>query len=620
MPKIPKRKETHYKLKVIGKSGLFNMGNEIDVEYLQTTLSIEQLKEIEPVRRVFKRGTLPFDLMMQRELDDERIVNDLIPYLIENELAFFPPITVVILETDRTNTETPIKKLYPKIKINNDFDDGSETIYQKREYGDLFSINILKDEDELQRWFTELTVGPNATLLAIDGQHRLVALQTILNKLPKDEESIYNNLDEELSEKIKNKDFSNLSIPITFIFVPKLYQGNNFGIDLVAGFRKIFVDINRNARKVNEMRNILLDEQDLRAIFTRKLCSKIQEQGIISNSISIDEVEWEKTSRENQLTNPLAVTNVLFLRDIFKEWLIEGKDGTSIKSVMGLDKFSAELDGDKNFTYEDLDVESFSFHQKDFVIKLFNDKYLNEFYLLINSMPYILDRSNIIDSIRKNLNYEISKATTGSSLELLNKIKDVLFDGEEKNIHLKDKAVKLGVDERIKPLSEFQRDKGLDLLRTKLFQIAYFKVVFDLYNDKFIKVMEIFKNNSNFIFDISKERFYLKLWEKVFVSNKSTIDKGLKGHRGYSASNPLIETLSNLIFLFILKNLKDNVEFNLSDEEIELRRDKAKVRVENSFKNKYEIDLSKVYDDEKDISIYSKEFEKEVKRFLKIFD
>lgn len=620
MAKLPKRRESHYKLKVIGKSGLFHMDNEIDVEYLQTTLSIQQINEIEPVRRVFKRGTLPFDMMMQRELDDERIVNDLIPYLLDNELAFFPPITVVILDIDKT-LDTPIKELYPSLKLNNNFDDGSGTIYQKREYGNLFNIDILKDDEELQRWFTELTVGSNATLLAIDGQHRLVALQTILNKLPDDEENIYNNLDETLQEKIKTKDFSKLSIPITFIFVPKLYEGNQYGINLVEGFRKIFVDINRNARKVNEMRNILLDEQDLRSIFTRKLCSMIQETDASSDNISIDEIEWEKNNRENQLSNPLAITNVLFIRDIFSSWLkTEKNEKSSLKQVMGLDTYSADLDNDKNFTYDNLDIQSFSFHQKEFILNIFNKSFLESFYLLINSIPFTKERTSIINEIRDSLNKEILSAKTASEMELLNKIKDVLFDGEEKNIHLKNKAVKLAVDEKIKPLFQLQKIYGLDILRTKLFQISFFNILFGIYNDKVISEIVDFKIFSELIYGLVREKEYQILWEKIFVDNKMVIDKGLKGHRGYSASGPLIETLGSILYLFIIKILEDKkISLQISTENLDLRKEKAKKRIENSFLNKYEIDLSKVYDEEEELQKQLQEFNKEVKDFLKVF-
>lgn len=618
MPTPPKKRESHDKLKVIGKSGLFHMDNRIDVEYLQTTITVEQINEIEPVRRIFKRGTLPFDLMMQRELDDERIITDLIPYLLDNELAFFPPITVVILDVDKT-AEMPIKELYPKLILNNNYQDGDENIYQKREYGNLFNIDILKDGEELQRWFTELTVKPSATLLAIDGQHRLVALQSILNKLPSDEESIYNSLDKNLQEKIKTKDFSNLSIPITFIFVPKLYEGNEHGITLVEGFRKIFVDINRNARKVNEMRNVLLDEQDLRSIFTRKLCAKIQDTSN-SSSITIDEIEWEKTSRENQLSNPLAITNVLFLRDIFAEWVgKQTKSGTDLKIVMGLDEFSSTLDEDENFPYSSLDIDSFSFHQKDFIIDIFNTNYLCAFFNLINSLPFVLKRSEIVNEIRVKLDDEIRCSTTSSEIIFLNKIKDVLFDGEEKNIHLKDPTVKLRVEEEIALLTKFQTEKGLDLVRTKLFQISYYSLFFDLFNDKSIQKIDNFKQFSEFVNQISKTNEFNNLWIEVFVQNKPIIDKGLKGHRGYSASSALIETMKSILLLFIYKIL-NTIELSEAIAIASTKIEKARKRILSSFISKHESDLWKIYDEEKDVTTRINTFEKEIKSFLEILN
>lgn len=618
MAKIPQRKEEHFKLKVIGKSGLFHMDNEIDVEYLQTSVSVEQIEEIVPVRRIFKRGELPFDMMMQRELDDERVVNDLVPYLLDNELSFFPPITVVILDIDRT-TSSSIKALYPKLKLNNNYTDGSGNIYQKREYGNLFSVEILKDEDNLERWYTELTVGSNATLLAIDGQHRLVALQAVLNKLPRDEENIYKNLDNKLQEKIKERDFSTLSIPITFIFVPELYDGNKHNISLVEGFRKIFVDINRNARKVNEMRNVLLDEQDLRSIFTRKLCAKIQENNTAFQMITIDEIEWEKTTKENQLTNPLAITNILFLREMFSDWVgREDKEGkTRIKVAMNLNQYSAELDANKNYLYDDLDVQNFSFQQKELIIDIFNSNYLECFLFVVNSIPLALKRSEIISEIRKDIEAKIENATTPSEIELNDKIKNVLFDGEEKNIHLKDKKVKIFVDSAIKPLMVFQKKYEFDIVRTKLFQVAYFQTLFNLFNDKLLKNIETFNDFSRLVYDLNKNESFIVLWGKFFVHFKNVIDKGLKGNRGYSSSNPLIECLSNIIYLFLIQNFKGN-DIPLNEENFTLKIDKLKLKIKNSFLLKYGNDLQSIFDDQDEIDKKTKEYSREIDKFLEL--
>jgi len=610
---IPQRREEHYKLKVLGKSGIFDMGNDIHVEYLQTSLSIDQIEEISSVRKEFKRGELPFDLMMQREIDDERIKNELIPYLIENELSFFPPITVVILETDsKTGNETKIKEKYPDLTLESNYSDGSN-IFEKRKFGNIFSIDILKDGEEKQRWFSELTVGSNATLLAVDGQHRLIAFQAILNKLSESEKDIYKNLDKTLIEKIKSKDFTNLTIPITFIFIPQLHDGNKQQLSLVEAFRKIFVDINRNARKVNEMRNILLDEQDLRSIFTRKVCGKIQEDNLDFNSISIDEIEWEKTKKENQLSNPLAITNILFLRGIFESWT-----GNDFKIPMNLAQYSKELEFSDEYSYDNLNVEHFSYQQKNFVLSKFEDNYTLSFLKLINSLPHILERSKIVENIKTSVKDRIDNASTQIEITLNSKIEEVLFFGEEKKVHLKDKQVKSLIDELLNNLLKYQKNNSLDIVRTRVFQEAYFNTLFKIFNNKILVNKENFKNFSNFIYDNSKSKEYFDTWKIIFVNNQELLEKAFKGRSGYFRSATLLESFENLLYLFMIKIFKDrNIE--IGKYPMDYIDSIKKNLLENSI-FKYKKDVEKTSSGEEETSEKVDLFIEDFQKIIDLFD
>jgi len=614
---IPQRREEHYKLKVIGKSGIFDMGNDIHVEYLQTSLSVDQIEEISSVRKEFKRGELPFDLMMQREIDDERIKNELIPYLIDNELSFFPPITVVILEVDNNReTSIPIKEKYPAL-VESIYNDGNNT-FEKRKFGNLFSIDILKDENEKERWYTELTVGSNATLLAVDGQHRLIAFQAILNKLTESERDIYRDLDTALLNKIKTRNFSNLTIPITFIFVPQLNEADRQELSLVEAFRKIFVDINRNARKVNEMRNVLLDEQDLRSIFTRKVCGKIQENDLDFDSISLNEIEWEKTKRENQLSNPLAITNILFLREMFSCWVGEKNDGsTSLKIVMNLAQYSKELEISNEYSYDNLDVEHFSYQQKSFILEKFEESYTISFLKLINSLPHVLNRSKLVDKVKVEVENRIRTATTAEEVKFSSKIKEVLFDGEEKKVHLKDKQVKALIDELLKDLIKYQQINVLDIVRTRVFQEAYFNTLFKIFNSKDLIGKDDFEEFSNFIYDNSLTDEYYINWQNIFVENRELLEKSLKGRSGYSRSATLLESFGCLLYLFFVKIFKERgIELRNYPEDYLIN--KKKTLLKNSV-FKYTKDVEKTSSGEEETTEKVEAFEKEFNSFMELF-
>ena len=617
---IPQRREEHYKLKVLGKSGIFDMKNDIYVEYIQTTLSIDQIKEISSVRKEFKRGELSFDLMMQREVDDERIKNELIPYLIENELSFFPPITIAILETNKNGFTSgiPIKGLYPRLNLETDYYDGNN-YFEKRKFGSLFEVDILKDNNEKQRWYTELTVGPDATLLAVDGQHRLIAFQAILNKLSDSENEIYKDLDKNLLEKIAQKDFSNLTIPVTFIFVPQLHEGNQQQLTLVEAFRKIFVDINRNARKVNEMRNILLDEQDLISIFTRKVCSKIQNDQFSFNSISIDEIEWEKNKRENQLSNPLAVTNILFLKEMFSSWVGEpdtyGKTG--LKEIMELGQYSVSLEINEEYSYNNLDVDHFSYLQKKFILDIFEKDFLISFIKLINSLPYIRKRHDIIKKIKDEVISNRNNASTMSEVTISSKIKEVLFDGEEKKVHLKEKQIKDLIDEILLELVKFQKSNSLDIIRTRVFQKAYFKTLFKIFNNKIVKDFNGFGDFCDLMYNITDSTNFNSFWKIVFTNNQDLLTKAFKGRSGYSMSTNLVESFENLLYLFFIYLFnKENI--NLNQFPTNQLENCKKIIIKNSI-FKYTKDVEKTSSGDEETNSKVMEFDKDINKFIELF-
>lgn len=75
----------------------------VSVKYLQTHLSFDSstfnqrlLENMVPVRELFEISELKFDELMQRNIDDSRVSNSLIPYLLKvgngQAVRFFPPI------------------------------------------------------------------------------------------------------------------------------------------------------------------------------------------------------------------------------------------------------------------------------------------------------------------------------------------------------------------------------------------------------------------------------------------------------------------------------------------------------------------------------------------------
>lgn len=541
----PGFKEESFKLKIIGKSGVFQTRHTHAVEYVQTSIRIHDLKYIEPVRRKFKKGELDFELMLQRDLDDERVKDEIIPYLKrDKKLSFFPPILVVILEIDKEKISekkfrAEIKEFYPELRQNNNYtEDGDK--YDKRDFGDLFSLKIFKIGDDLQRWFTELTVGHDATLLAIDGQHRLVALQAIAGLLEEKEAILYgHNADEFKAE------FGELDIPITFIFTPDSHKGNSTD-SLLSTFRQIFVDVNKNARTVTRMRNILLEEHDIRSIFTRMTCSLIRKSDN-EDFISIDEIEWDKESKEFQLSNPTAITNLIFMKEIFDVWIQENDGGSSLKSFLCLDKAKVDLD-ETEYPYEDLRVDSYSYSQKKTLRKVFELNYQQGFAKLFSSIPFAMKRSALVKSLKSTLDGCIY-APKGSDGTICLLIRQYLFDGSEYKPNSKAKGVRSNMEKYLSELTKFDEEHFCSFIRTAMFQIAYMKLIkilFDLESGLDFKDFSVKFN------EIAMSEKFLDIWQDKIINNRKNIEFGIKGNRNYTKGK------SNTVYEFLKIIFKNN--------------------------------------------------------------
>ena len=100
-----------------GSIGTFKVSNSeetsktLEVKYFLTHVGLDFksgsssgiLSQLAPVRELFEAGSLEFDEIMQRDLDDARVSSELIPYLLDpgtrDLVKLFPPIIVVILPT-----------------------------------------------------------------------------------------------------------------------------------------------------------------------------------------------------------------------------------------------------------------------------------------------------------------------------------------------------------------------------------------------------------------------------------------------------------------------------------------------------------------------------------------
>ena len=125
------QKTSALNLTLEGSTGSFNVGagkngnQSLEVKFFLTHIGLDfekgndeaVLQHLAPVREVFDFDQLDFDEIMQRDIDDSRVSNELIPYLLDNKsrdlIKLFPPIIVVVLPI-QSNQVRP-ESLYPAV-------------------------------------------------------------------------------------------------------------------------------------------------------------------------------------------------------------------------------------------------------------------------------------------------------------------------------------------------------------------------------------------------------------------------------------------------------------------------------------------------------------------------
>lgn len=311
---------------------------------------------------------LGFDLLVQREYDNERIDLDIVKNFlnVKGKLHFFPPITVALIpqsygdhnEKLRTEIEfiEPNEDDFGKIvfKVGDDF--LKESILWEEDLLDDIKQKISKDEESypflehkngILRWDKAIF---NAVI--IDGQHRYLSLKKYIENY-------------QLNPRY-------CQIPLNFItLIPK--PGKEIELSaLVETARELFIDINKNAQKVSEPRQILLDDRDLKMYISRtsiRQFNKLNADNFynwkdskIGNSkylerIPQEVVSWnlELTSNDNENSSKLAnnqITSTTLIYRIFKEFIFASNNTENLfdtfNRVLELKNFAPQTSEEKD--------------------------------------------------------------------------------------------------------------------------------------------------------------------------------------------------------------------------------------------------------------------------------
>ena len=184
------------------------------------------VKEIGFASEIYENKTL--DDAIQRELNKGRVKREIVNYL-TNKYRFFSSIVVAALGGNPTFTPVEIS------------DDPRFAFFKVGKIDDAFGVLTF---DGGQRYF------------ALDGQHRLKAIQTLIEQK---EDSLPEIPEGFLSEEIS-----------VIILVREEESEEMFMQD----YRRIFSSLNRYAKPTDQDTNIIMDEEDAMAILTRRLLNE----------------------------------------------------------------------------------------------------------------------------------------------------------------------------------------------------------------------------------------------------------------------------------------------------------------------------------------------------------
>jgi hypothetical protein len=374
MSGITLKQSSALNLELAGSIGTFKVSSSdskfktLEVKYFLTHVGIDFesgshsgiLSHIAPVRELFEPGTLEFDEIMQRDLDDARVSSELIPYLLDpgsrDLVKLFPPIIVVVLPT-KANENKPADK-YPLVRTPEPIAEGEDAYRTMRIISGKigqevfeFSQPLSSEGVPLDHDLARLKLNTQRTrLVIVDGQHRAMALLALYRNLNQEwtdlRRSPFRSYYEEWTPNyIQQFKLDKLSMPVMFCIFPELDETYSEDYDLKKASRAIFLALNKNAKKVSDSRNRLLDDNDLVALFLRKTLSTIKAKDIRSpHPLKIFNVELDQTHDKMRIDSPIAITGVNHIYYMIEHILLNKpvQDVNGIRPRKG--RFSTRLD------------------------------------------------------------------------------------------------------------------------------------------------------------------------------------------------------------------------------------------------------------------------------------
>lgn len=388
--------EDTYPFKRFGSYGRFTASGSFPVDYVLTTFVPEELKGYLTFAKDINPNKLDFELMMQRDIDEDRVKNEIAPYInphngsakISETVLFFPPLLAAIIPV----SEKSMHQYYNAEEFNIDV----EKKIAIRQYPNQFKVDYWLTDAGTNKYdlsYSEeaeskvvsidrrhvrvnlkiaLQAGDGVKLVVIDGQHRLKALIDIYTRDP--------------------KALSELVIPICLLFPGNsnkkaLDQGGKNIPTVPEVFRKLFVDVNNTAKTVGGHFNILLSDTKLRCLIAKSFCSFVLEAHPEDGKQRLASIEWNiRTKKDStQIKRKYSIASIGVIDQALKELFGEFKLKTARLSIieywLALERFP-DLFVDEEGDAIDFNWDELTLSQKAIIEPVVKDEIVPQIYKL----------------------------------------------------------------------------------------------------------------------------------------------------------------------------------------------------------------------------------------------
>ena len=209
--------------------------------YYIVKMTISDLaKEVELSSDVHQDKTL--DEAIQREINKSRAKHDLIVYLHDREDRFLNSIVVAAL--------------------------GGSPTFSSLRLADT-PENVFFRAMDIDQSFGVLTFSGGQKYYALDGQHRLAAIKTILEPTDQNDDRFAKDyVSEEFRQRFRDEEISVIMV------VQDPGDDEPVKDEILKDYRRLFSSLNRYARPTDKSTNYIMDEDDGIAILTRRLIAE----------------------------------------------------------------------------------------------------------------------------------------------------------------------------------------------------------------------------------------------------------------------------------------------------------------------------------------------------------